>query len=247
MPTRRNRATPVQVTPLQGLNWGKLRRALTLEYVGGTLFLWAYVGGLILHWARLGLFGRGELVGMLVQVVVVLAGMAALSGLILLVIGRCLACAVPSTSRTRSLAIASVCCLFGSLAAGVILFLLALTTNWFMYRDNESLVFVVATVLPLLLIAWHCLWMLFLRGVAVWLGDSSLARNCIIYLGVSILLPVVVVFIGRVVVGMLAESGDVVGISVLLLIVMWGGGFVLLAWQRRLVVHVRETIPNTDV
>src|SRR5262249_17918059 len=122
----------------------------------------------------------------------VVFGLGLLGSFILLVVGRCMACLVPSESGAKGLAIGSIACM--ALAVALVgAFVVVLIADAGGRRGPQTAVLGVALLIAALLLALgaHILYLLFLRGVAAYLGNRELAGRVIAYLVASLIIPLV--------------------------------------------------------
>ncbi len=221
--------------------WDLVRYGLAVEAIGAIVALCASVGYAILQCV---LFGAatsrgGQGAAMLLAGLGILVGGASLLTVVLAVVGRCLCCTVPA-GGSRGLAIGSAVCLGVAVLLGALMVFLFLLGwgNW-----AGAVLGVGAFLLAgLVCLAAHILYVLFLRGLAAYLGNAPLAIRLVVFLVLSACAPVVLLLlIGLVGLAVRdADSSRAAAVVMLLLFQVTAVG--LLGWYANLVGQVRETV-----
>jgi hypothetical protein len=229
--------------PLTG-GWDGTRQALVVEFVAAIIALVVTLGATSLQCG--GLFMRrdgGLNIGMfeLMRVLLVILLIAALAAIVLMLVARCMACTSPAGHR--GLAIGAASCFGAGLLLGGLFILVGIATGF--RRESEVLGVLLLILAGLVLLAAHILWCIFLRGVAAFFGDNSLAVQWIVYLVLSIVLPLVVVLLIIVLESnrpMRFGARDALGTDVVLVTVQSVVSLGMLGWYLALLMRSREVI-----
>lgn len=230
--------------PLTG-GWDGTRQALTVELVGAIIALVVVLGGTALQCGVLFMSrDRGFNIGMieLLRVLSIILLIALLAAVVLMLVARCMACTAPGGGH-RGLAIGAASCFGAGLLLAGLFVLVGIATNF--RRESEMLGILLLILTLLVLLAAHILWCIFLRGVAAFFGDNSLAVQWIVYLVLSIVLPLVVVLLIIVMESnrpMRFGPRDGLGTDVVLLTVQTVVSLAMLSWYLVLVPRAREVI-----
>jgi hypothetical protein len=247
--------------------WGTTRTALTLIKSGMLVVFFALLGVFVVAMCMGAMFrgmgrpGRGE------EGVVLLAGglwlattAALVVGGLLWFIGTCMCCSVPTESGAKGLAIGSMLCLilYVLLILFAVFMLLALGFNRGPGfgggpEPGAVVLFMGLWIVAILLgITSHILFVLFLRSVARFFGNESVAGSCIGYLVLSLVwlfgLVGFVFFMGffasmQAGQGMVQRRLDIVMVGGLVVfIVMW---LVAFFWLLNLVGQTRDLISRS--
>ncbi|MCI0464852.1 MAG: hypothetical protein L0Z62_48645 [Gemmataceae bacterium] len=236
--------------PRPETGWRTVRIGLSLEFAATIVALIAYGVASLAQCSQFALLAAESLPGpgvlLVFDMVGVLMGVAVLVALALVLVGRGLACAVPSSTGARGFVIASVVCLGGSVLLGGLAFLLALGM-----RGGSEWAGVAVLALGVLagmaLLVAHIFFCLFLRGAAAYLGNAPLGTRAIVYLVVSVVLLLVLV-VGLILLGVVAVrmafagTRGAVGLLIVSQLVQVAIVLPLLAWHCSLVAQTRATV-----
>jgi hypothetical protein len=153
-----------------------------------------------------------------------------------------MACLVPSESGVKGLAIGSIASIGLAVVLVMALFLVAFSTP----GSPPSAVLAVSLLIAagVVILAAHILYLLFLRGVAAYLGNSSLAGRVIAYLVASLVIPVVLLgvfyFLHRATVPF--PGRDPRGMLLMVNLVQGVVGLGMMGWYVNLVAQVRDAV-----
>lgn len=210
-----------------------------------------------------GLQGGGDIRGREMEglaMVMVAGGCGILIAFLICFVGQCMCCAAPAESRARGLAISSIICTVLAILVyfGVILWVLAAVgaaarggmmggfPNFPVLFERGLLFFVVLIIA--LIVSAHILFILYLRTVALYFGNDSLARGAMSLLVLYLVFMVLYVFVNVLQFMMVAREGfldpgrqsaslvTVLGCATLLLL------FTVLVWFLVLLARTREMI-----
>jgi hypothetical protein len=227
--------------------WQVVRYALTLEYIAMVIMVCAYAGMLLMQcvagMANPGAGpGGGQGALLFVGCLALVLALGILGAFILMIVGRCMACLVPAESGAKGLAIGSIASIGLAVVLGMALVVAAFSTPGSPQSTVLLLALLIATVLVAL--AAHILYLLFLRGVAVYLGNRSLAGRVIAYLVASLVLLVVSVGIFFLLIRamMVMPGRDPRGIQIMMNLVQGVVGLGMMGWYVNLVAQVRDTV-----
>jgi hypothetical protein len=226
--------------------WRLVRVGLLLEFIAVLMLLFATLG--VLGLACLGILEvfprgrRGDMgLAMLIGLsAVVLTGIQIIA-LLMIVAARSIYCAVPSSAGggAKPFAIVSVSALGGvALCALLMAFVSVLESH---RPDPPPAFFVVLALGGLCLLASHIFGLLFLRGVAAYFGNSSLAARIIMFLIVSVVLPILVVG-GLVVLDLTMRRGMARGADIAQVLVVIIVATLIYAWYAGLLKETRDLI-----
>jgi MYXO-CTERM domain-containing protein len=219
--------------------WVAVRLGLTFEFIASVLLLSAYA--LTLMAAMLPLVSGGphrvaEKTGALFPLLMVVAGLVAMASLVLVVVSRILCCFAPSRGGAKGLAIAALACLGLAPLMGLGAIMVAAGAD---HPPSPGVIFGLLGLAVLGLLAGHILFLLFLRAVAVVSGNASLAGRVILYLVVSLVLPVVMALLLVGVAMASARTGGGPGLALLAMALQVLVTLVLIGWYSSLVGQVR--------
>jgi hypothetical protein len=233
--------------------WQVTGYAITLEYIAMVMLFCLYLGMFLFQCVLLNspavLGGGGMGAVQLMGCVLLLMGLVLIAAIIIMIVGRCMACMVPSASGTKGLAISSIISLGLAVLLGVVAFLMVLADiGGRRGRGPETAVVGLAMIVAAFLLGLgsHILYQLFLRGVAAYLGNSPLAGRIVAYLVASIVIPVVMVALLIVLgVGMARMPGqDPRGMVLMTMVLQAIVTLGLLGWYISLLGQLRETVRN---
>jgi hypothetical protein len=170
-------------------SWSVVRAALRVITIGVSIFLVTfaiYLAAILitLNTIRPGMgpaAGQG-LDGVLVLVSILLF-LASLALVVLWIVGQSMCCAVPSESGAKGLATGSLVCTVTSLVVGglLIVFLVAMARPGLGGGGGLEMLGVMLILLYVIGIVGYILFLFFLRCIAVFFGNDTLAINILIY------------------------------------------------------------------